>query len=53
MLLLVVFVGLCRVLFRRAFTYDPERAQAVMGLSEREAITDRRLLVKSLVVLAA
>ncbi len=52
-LLLVVFVGLCRLLFRRAFTYDPERAQAVLRLSEREAITDRILLTKSLVVLAA
>jgi len=51
--LLVVFVGLCRVLFRRAFTYRPARADAVMGLSEREAITDLRLLVKSLVVLTA
>src|SRR5215217_4160124 len=52
-LLLVVFVGLCRVLFRRAFRFDPERVDAVMGLSEREAITDVRLLQKSLVVLVA
>jgi Na+/H+ antiporter NhaD/arsenite permease-like protein len=51
--LTVVFIGLCRVLFRRAFTYRPERADAVTGLSEREAITDPRLLVKSLVVLTA
>ncbi len=51
--LLVAFVGLCRILFRRAFTFDPERADAVLDLSEREAITDPRLLVKSLVVLAA
>ena len=50
--LLVVFVGLCRVLFRRAFTYNAARVNAVMELSEREAITDPRLLVKSLVVLA-
>jgi Na+/H+ antiporter NhaD/arsenite permease-like protein len=50
--LLVVFVGLCRVLFRRAFTYNAARVDAVMELSEREAITDHRLLVKSLVVLA-
>jgi Na+/H+ antiporter NhaD/arsenite permease-like protein len=52
-LLLVVFIGLCRVLFRRAFSYDPGRVGAIMNLSEREAITDVRLLVKSLVVLGA
>ncbi len=51
--LLVVFVGLCRILFRKAFTFRPERVDAVMGLSEREAITDPRLLIKSLVVLTA
>jgi Na+/H+ antiporter NhaD/arsenite permease-like protein len=50
-LLMVVFVALCRVLFRRAFAYDPSRTEAIMALSEREAITDRRLLVKSLAVL--
>jgi len=52
-ILLVVFIGLCRVLFRRSFAYNAERAKAVMELSEREAISDRRLLVKSLVVLGA
>jgi Na+/H+ antiporter NhaD/arsenite permease-like protein len=31
-LLLVVFVGLCRWLFRSAFHYQPERAAAVMAL---------------------
>jgi Na+/H+ antiporter NhaD/arsenite permease-like protein len=50
-LLMVVFVGLCRWLFRDAFRYDPERAAAVMGLRERDAIRDPRLLVVSLVVL--
>jgi Na+/H+ antiporter NhaD/arsenite permease-like protein len=49
--LLVVFVGLCRVLFRSAFTYRPERVADVMALRERDAITDHRLLVISLVVL--
>lgn len=49
--LLVVFVGLCRWLFRSAFTYDPDRAEAVMALSERDAIRDRRLLTVSLAVL--
>jgi Na+/H+ antiporter NhaD/arsenite permease-like protein len=52
LLLLVVFVGLCRVLFRSAFAYDPERAEQIAILDEREAIADRRLLVVSLVVLA-
>ncbi|HEV2088754.1 MAG TPA: ArsB/NhaD family transporter, partial [Cryptosporangiaceae bacterium] len=49
--LLVVFIGLCRILFRKAFAFDPSRVEAIMQLSEREAITDRRLLVKSLVVI--
>ena len=51
-LLLAVFCVLCRVLFRSAFTFDAERAASVMALNEREAITDRALLVKSLAVLA-
>jgi Na+/H+ antiporter NhaD/arsenite permease-like protein len=51
--LMVVFVGLCRVLFRKAFTYDPVRAEAVMSLRERDAIRDPRLLVVSMVVLTA
>ncbi|MGH3712875.1 MAG: SLC13 family permease [Micromonosporaceae bacterium] len=50
--LLVVFVGLCRLLFRSAFVYDPERAEAVMALNERDAIRDMRLLIVSGVVLA-
>ena len=50
--LMVVFVGLCRWLFRDAFRYDPDRAATVMALRERDAIKDRRLLVISLVVLA-
>jgi len=48
---MVVFLGLCRWLFRSAFTYDDDRAAAVMALRERDAIRDRRLLVVSLVVL--
>ncbi|WP_407940900.1 ArsB/NhaD family transporter [Nonomuraea antri] len=50
--LVAVFIGLCRWLFRRAFTYDPERAAEIMTLNEREAIADRRLLWQSLAVLA-
>jgi Na+/H+ antiporter NhaD/arsenite permease-like protein len=51
-LLLVVFVGMCRFLFRDAFRYDEERVGAVMALDEREVIRDRGLLVRSLAVLA-
>jgi Na+/H+ antiporter NhaD/arsenite permease-like protein len=50
--LLVVFIGLCRVLFRSAFTYDEKRAATLMALRERDAIRDKRLLVVSLAVLA-
>ncbi|MEO3808351.1 ArsB/NhaD family transporter [Sphaerisporangium sp. B11E5] len=50
--LMVVFTGLCRVLFRRWFVYDPERAAQIMRLNEREAIADRSLLWQSLAVLA-
>ncbi|GGQ26412.1 ArsB/NhaD family transporter [Streptosporangium pseudovulgare] len=49
--LMIVFIGLCRLLFRRAFVYDPERAAEIMQLNEREAIADRRLLWQSLTVL--
>ena len=41
------------LLFRGSFQVDPERASDVMGLDEREAIKDRRLLVICGVVLAA
>jgi Na+/H+ antiporter NhaD/arsenite permease-like protein len=51
-LLIVVFVGLCRVLFRRAFHTDPERVAQVMALRERDAIRDPRLLALSAAVLA-
>jgi Na+/H+ antiporter NhaD/arsenite permease-like protein len=50
--LLALFVGLCRWLFRGAFRYDPGRAAAIAGLRERDAIRDGRLLVLSLAVLA-
>ena len=50
-ILLVVFVGLCRVLFRSAFDYDPDRVAGVMALDEKEVIRDKGLLVRSLVVL--
>jgi Na+/H+ antiporter NhaD/arsenite permease-like protein len=49
--LLVVFVGVCRFLFRDAFTVAPERVVEVMRLSEREVIRDWRLMWQSLAVL--
>jgi Na+/H+ antiporter NhaD/arsenite permease-like protein len=41
------------LLFRGSFRVDPERAADVMGLDEREAIKDRRLLVICGLVLTA
>jgi Na+/H+ antiporter NhaD/arsenite permease-like protein len=51
-LLVAVFVLLCRFLFRSAFTYDADRVAEVMELDERKAIRDRPLLRQSLAVLA-
>ncbi|MGH3463720.1 MAG: ArsB/NhaD family transporter [Kribbellaceae bacterium] len=53
LLLMVVFIGLCRWLFRNAFRYDDDRAAAVMSLRERDAIRDPRLLIVSGIVLVA
>ena len=52
-ILVLVLIVMCRVMFRSAFTYRPESVEALMALDEREAITDKRLLVKSGVVLGA
>jgi Na+/H+ antiporter NhaD/arsenite permease-like protein len=52
-ILMVVFIGMCRIMFRSAFQYDPERVAAVMALNEREAIRDHGLLIRSLVVVFA
>jgi Na+/H+ antiporter NhaD/arsenite permease-like protein len=49
--LLVVFIGLCWLMFRKQLKYDAERVERVMALNEREAIRDVGLLVKSLSVL--
>jgi Na+/H+ antiporter NhaD/arsenite permease-like protein len=51
--LLAALVGLCRLMFRSAFTHNRVRAAEVMELDEREAIIDPRLLVKSGAVLVA
>lgn len=49
--LLVIFIGLCWILFRKQLRFDPERVERVMALNPREAIRDVSLLVKSLVVI--
>jgi len=49
---LLLFVGVSRLLFRHAFEADPARVREVMSLNERDAIEDKTLLVRSLVVLA-
>ncbi len=49
--LMAIFCLMCRWLFRGAFVFDPERAESVMSLNEREAIKDPRLLVTSMGVL--
>lgn len=52
LILLVVFVGLSRILFRRDFIADPAQVAEVMELDEREAIHDNGLLIRSMIVLA-
>ncbi|MDP9396508.1 MAG: ArsB/NhaD family transporter [Actinomycetota bacterium] len=51
--LLVVFVLLCRVMFRRSFRYDEDRVAEMMALDEREVLGDVRQLIRALVVLGA
>ena len=46
-----VLLLLFRVMFRDAFTYNPDRVAEVMTLSESDAIRDRPLLIQSMVVL--
>jgi Na+/H+ antiporter NhaD/arsenite permease-like protein len=48
-----LFVGLVVMLFRGQLRATPERRAAAVALDEAAVITDRRLLVQSLVVLAA
>ncbi|RSM86286.1 hypothetical protein DMH04_14045 [Kibdelosporangium aridum] len=50
---LIVFTLILPLLFRGSFTADPERIAGVMALNEREAIRDKRLLIKCGVVLLA
>ena len=49
---IAVLVAMLPLLFRGAFKGDPDRVADVMALNEREAITDRRLLIICGVVLA-
>jgi Na+/H+ antiporter NhaD/arsenite permease-like protein len=51
-LALAALVVMLPLLFRGSFRVDPERVADVMGLDEREAIKDRRLLIICGVVLA-
>jgi Na+/H+ antiporter NhaD/arsenite permease-like protein len=51
LLILVVFLFLARLMFRRDLVARPERVAEVTELDEREAITDVGLMVRSLVVL--
>ena len=48
----VAFVLLARVMFRRSFAYQPERFEAVRRLDARAQITDPRMLVRCVLVLA-
>lgn len=50
-ILMVVFLVMSRWLFRRSFTYDPDKAEAAMELDARRAIRDPRLLRRSGTVL--
>ena len=50
-LLLVVFAGLCRIMFRNQLRYDPDRVTAVMSGDPRERIHNRPLMLWSLSVL--
>ncbi|WP_327668076.1 MULTISPECIES: ArsB/NhaD family transporter [unclassified Streptomyces] len=51
--LMAVFVLMSRVMFRKAFRYDPKRAAAVMELDPKEELKDTRLLAVSGVVITA
>ncbi|MBK6885039.1 MAG: ArsB/NhaD family transporter [Tetrasphaera sp.] len=50
--LMVVFVGLCWLLWGRHLRYDAKRADSIMALTPRETISDGPLLVRMLVILA-
>lgn len=51
LIVIVAFILLIPLIFRRSFDVDPSRVADVMTLNEREAIQDPRLLIKCGVVL--
>ncbi len=53
LVLLGVFVLLCRLMFAKSLHYDPDQVDALMALDERDVIRDRRLLTKCVIVLIA
>jgi len=52
LVILVIFLFLARVMFRRSFEVDPRRVAEVMELDEREALRDTGLMIRSLAILA-
>lgn len=52
-IILAVFIVMCRVLFRDAFSIDERRITDLMALEPKDAITDMPLLIRGCVVLAA
>ncbi len=52
-ILVAVFIAMCRVMFRSAFVFHPERVESLMRLDERDAIRDVPLLIRSGIVLLA
>jgi Na+/H+ antiporter NhaD/arsenite permease-like protein len=48
--ILIGFIGLCWIMFRRQLQYDEEKADAVMELRPGESIVDRASLTRSLLV---
>ncbi|MCC7127529.1 MAG: ArsB/NhaD family transporter [Microbacteriaceae bacterium] len=51
-IIFVVFVLLTRILFRKSFDFSADHVAEVMELDAKAAITDFRLLTRSLIVLA-
>jgi Na+/H+ antiporter NhaD/arsenite permease-like protein len=52
LILMVVFIWLAWMLFRRSLEHHPERVDEIMALDERESLREGPLLVRSLLVLA-
>jgi len=50
--LMILFIGLCWLLWGRHFRHDPEKAKHVMALTPRETISDTTLLWRMLIILA-